>query len=65
MAVRSKVAETNAQIQALRRRLSAECVAITSSLDTIPRALVPRTMRDRWLRDLRRAARALALVKAR
>jgi hypothetical protein len=65
MAVRSKVAETNAQIQALRRHMFDECVAITSSIDTIPRAMVPRKMRDRWLRELRQATRAVALVKER
>jgi hypothetical protein len=42
-----------------------ECVAIVSSLDTIPRALVPRAMRDRWLRELRQATRAVAVVEAR
>jgi hypothetical protein len=46
---RSKVAETNAQIQTLRHHIFDECVAITSSIDTIPRAMVPRAMRARWL----------------
>jgi len=42
-----------------------ECVAITSSIDTIPPAMVPREMRDRWLRALRQAMRAVALVEER
>jgi hypothetical protein len=65
MTTRSKVAETDAQIQALRHHMFDECVAIASSLDTIPRALVPRAMRDRWLRELRQATRAVAVVEAR
>jgi hypothetical protein len=65
MTARSKVAETNAQIQTLRHHRFDECVAIASSIDTIPRALVPRRMRDRWLRELRQARGAVALVKER
>jgi hypothetical protein len=65
MTTRSKVAETNAQIQRLRHHMFDECVAIASSIDTIPRAMVPRKMRDRWLRELRQATRAMALVKER
>jgi hypothetical protein len=65
MAVRSKVAETDAQIQTLRHRIFDECVAMASSIDTIPHALVPRGMRDRWLRELRQATLAVALVKER
>ncbi len=48
-----KLAEADAQIQTLRRHVAEECVAITSSIDTIPPAMVPREMRDRWLRALR------------
>jgi hypothetical protein len=65
MTARSKVAETNAQIQTLRHHIFDECVAIASSIDTIPRALVPRAMRARWLQELRQATRAVALVKGR
>lgn len=65
MTARSKVAETNAQIQTLRHHIFDECVAIASSIDTIPPALIPRAMRARWLRELRQAARAVALVTGR
>ena len=54
-----KLAETDAQIQTLRRHIAEECVAIASSIDTIPPAMVPREMRDRWLRALRQAMRAV------
>ena len=64
-AVPRKLAETDAQIQTLRRHVAEECVAITSSIDTIPPAMVPREMRDRWLRALRQAMRAVALVQER
>ena len=60
-----KLAETDAQIQTLRRHVAEECVAITSSIDTIPPAMVPREMRDRWLRALCQAMRAVALVEER
>jgi hypothetical protein len=65
MTTRSKVVETDAQIQTLRHHIFDECVAIASSIDTIPRAMVPRWMRDRWLRELRQATPAVALVKGR
>jgi hypothetical protein len=55
-----KLAEADAQIQTLRRHVAEECVAITSSIDTIPPAMVPREMRDRWLRALRQAMRVVA-----
>jgi hypothetical protein len=45
-----KLAEADAQIQTLRRHVAEECVAITSSIDTIPPAMVPREMRDRCQR---------------
>jgi hypothetical protein len=64
-AVPRKLAETDAQIQTLRRHVAEECVAITSSIDTIPPAMVPREMPDRWLRALRQALRAVALVEER
>ena len=60
-----KVAETDAQIQTLRRHMAEECIAITSSIDTIPAAMVPREMRDRRRRTLRQAMRTLALVEER
>ena len=60
-----KLAETDAQIQTLKRHVSEECVAIASSIDTIPPGLVSREMRDRWLRALRQAMRAVALVEER
>jgi hypothetical protein len=60
-----KVAETDAQIQTLRRHVAEECVAITSSIDTIPAAMVPREMQDRWRRTLRQAMLTLALVEER
>ena len=60
-----KLAEADAQIQTLRRHVAEECVAITSSIDTIPPAMVPREMRDRWLRALRQAMRAAVLVEER
>ena len=59
------LAEADAQIQTLRRHVAEECVAITSSIDTIPPARVPREMRDRWLRALRQAMRAVAPVEER
>jgi hypothetical protein len=62
-AVPRNLAETDAQIQTLRRHVAEECVAITSSIDTIRPAMVPREMRDRWLRALRQAMRAVALVQ--
>jgi hypothetical protein len=64
MTARSKVAETDAQIQTLRRHMFEECVAIASSIDTIP-PMVPGAMRARWLRELRQATRAVALLKGR
>jgi len=60
-----KLAETDAQIQTLRRHVAEECVAIASSIDTIPPRMVPPEMRDRWLRALRQALSAVALVEER
>ena len=60
-----KLAEADAQIQTLRRHVAEECVTIASSIDTIPPGMVPREMRDRWLRALRQAMGAVALVEER
>ena len=60
-----KLAEADAQIQTLRRHVAEECVAITSSIDTIPPGMVSREMRDRWLWALRQAMRAVALIEER
>jgi hypothetical protein len=60
-----KLAEADAQIQTLRRHVSEECVAIASSIDTIPPGMVSREMRDRWLRALRQAMGAVTLVEER
>jgi hypothetical protein len=60
-----KLAEADAQIQTLRRHVAEECVTIASSIDTIPPGMVPREMRDRWLRALRQAMRAVALIEER
>ena len=60
-----KLAEADAQIQTLRRHVAEECVAIASSIDTIPLGMVSREMRDRWLWALRQAMRAVALVEER
>ena len=57
-----KLADTDGQIQALRHNISERCVSIASSIDTIPPEMVPHEMRERWLRELRQAAIALALV---
>jgi hypothetical protein len=57
-----KLADTEAQIEALRRHVSEQCVSIASSIDTTPSEMVPPEMRERWLHDLRQAAVALALV---
>jgi hypothetical protein len=60
-----KLAETDTQIQALRRHVLAQCVAITSSFETIPAGFVPRAMREQWRRELQHAAHALTLVEER
>ena len=60
-----KLAEADAQIQTLKRHVSEECVAIASSIDTIPPGMVSREMRDRWLWALRQAMRAVALIEER
>ena len=60
-----KLADTDTQVQALRRNTGKACVSIASSLDMLPPASVPSGMRGRWLRALRQAARAVALVEER
>jgi len=57
-----KLAETDAHIQELRRHVLAQCVAITSSIDTIPPEMILPEMREAWLRELRQAVGALGLV---
>ena len=61
-AVPRKLADTDGQIQALRHHVSEQCVSIASSIDTIPPEMVPHEMRERWLRELRQTAVALALL---
>jgi len=60
-----KLADTDRQVQALRRDTGRACVAIASSLDTLPPASVPYEMRGRWLRALRQTTRAVGLVEER
>lgn len=57
-----KLAETDAQIQALHHHVLAQCVAITSSIDTIPPEMILDEMRERWLVELRQTVVALGLV---
>jgi hypothetical protein len=48
-----KLAETDVQIQALQRHVLAQCVAVTSSIDTIPPEMILPDVRERWLHELR------------
>jgi hypothetical protein len=57
-----KFADTDQQIAALRHHVSAQCVSIASSIDTIPPEMLPLEMRDRWLHELRQAVVALVPV---
>jgi hypothetical protein len=57
-----KFVDTGQQIETLRHHVSAQCVSIASSIDTIPPEMIPVEMRDRWLRELRQAAVALVPV---
>jgi hypothetical protein len=57
-----KIADTEAQIQALRHDVAARCVSIASSIDTIPAGMVPPETRRQWLQELHHAEVALALV---
>src|SRR5712692_11186520 len=61
-AVPRKLADTDGQIQRLWHNISAQCVSIASSIDTTPPETIPHEMRERWLRELRKAAGALVLV---
>jgi len=61
-AVPRKFADTDHQIETLRHHVSAQCVSIASSIDTIPPEMIPVEMRDRWLHELRQAAVALVPV---
>ena len=56
-----KLAETDAQIQTLHHHVLAQCVAITSSIATIPPEIILDEMR-RWLVELRQTVIALGLV---
>jgi hypothetical protein len=60
-----KLAETDAQVRALRRDICRACVAIASSFDTLPPGSAPHELRGRWLRTLRQATRAVAVVEER
>lgn len=60
-----KHAETDAQIQALRHHVLEQCVAINSSIETIPAGIVPSAMRGRWRHELQQAAHAVPLVEER
>jgi len=57
-----KLADTEAQIKALRHDVAEQCVSIASSIDTLPVGTVPPEMRERWLQELHQAAVALVLV---
>ncbi len=57
-----KLADTETQIQALRRQVAEQCVSIASSIDTTPAKMVPPEMRERWLQELRQATVAITLV---
>jgi hypothetical protein len=60
-----RLADTDVQVQALRRNTGKACVSIASSLDTLTPASVPPEMRARWLRALRQTTRAVVLVEER
>ena len=61
-AVPRKLADTDGQIQRLWHNISAQCISITSSIDTTPSEMIPHEMRERWLRELRKTGVALALL---
>jgi len=61
-AVPPKLADTDRQIQRLWRNVSAQCISITSSIDTTPSEMIPHEMRERWLRELRKTSVAVALL---
>jgi hypothetical protein len=58
-----KLAESNARIEALRRHVLEECVALTSSIDTVPAEILQPAIREQWRRELEQAAHALTLVE--
>ena len=58
-----KLAETEAQIQALRSHVLAQCIAIASSIDSIPPGVLLRSVWEQWRRELQQAADALILVE--
>jgi hypothetical protein len=60
-----RLTDTDTQVQALRRNTGKACVSIVSSLDTLLPGSVPSDVRVRWLRALRQAGRAVALVEER
>jgi len=62
---RLKLAQTDLELQLLTRAVCAGCVALASSLDSLPSDMVAREMRGRWRRQLEQAARALQLVAER
>ena len=62
LTVPRKLADTDGQIQALRHHVSEHGVSIASSIDTIPPGMIPQEIRERWLRELRQTAVALALL---
>ena len=61
-AVPRKLADTDRQIEKLRRNVSKQCVSIASSIDTTPPEMIPHVIRARWLRELRKTGVALALL---
>jgi hypothetical protein len=61
-AIPPKLADTDGQIQAFWHNVSEQCVSITSSIDTTPPEMISHEMRERWLRELRKAAVALGLL---
>ena len=60
-----RLADTDTQVQALRRNTGKACVSIASSLDTLPPTSVPYGLRVRWVRALRQTTRAVDLVEER
>ena len=60
-----RLADTDAQIQALRRDIGAACVAIASSLDALPSGSVSPDLRVRWRQAVRGGRDALGLVEER
>ena len=61
-AVPPKLADTDGQIQRLWHNVPPQCISIASSIDTTPPEMIPHELRERWLRELRKTAVALALL---